>query len=147
LEVAVVTIPAEEVRPLRGRLLRPGQSAEELVYPGDALPGALHLGAWVDGELAGIASVSPEPVPGSSDGDAWRVRGMATVPEVRGRGVGAALLEACLEHARAQGGRVAWCNARTPAVGFYERFGFHVEGEEFELPGIGPHFLMRRALG
>jgi hypothetical protein len=39
-----------------------------------------------------------------------------------------------------------WCNARTPARGFYERAGFAVEGEEFELPEIGPHVLMTLAL-
>jgi hypothetical protein len=37
-----------------------------------------------------------------------------------------------------------WCNARTPAAGFYGRAGFATEGEEFELPSIGPHFLMSR---
>ena len=147
MEVAVVTIGAEDVRPLRGRLLRPGQSADELVYPGDSLPGALHLGAYLRGDLVGIASVSPESPPGEDDDRAWRVRGMATAPEVRGAGVGGALLEACLAHVRAHGGRVAWCNARTPAVGFYQRFGFATEGEEFDIPGIGPHFVMRRALG
>jgi hypothetical protein len=35
-----------------------------------------------------------------------------------------------------------WCNARTPAVGFYEKLGFSTIGEEFELPPIGPHYLM-----
>ncbi|MCW2985645.1 MAG: acetyltransferase, family, partial [Conexibacter sp.] len=55
---------------------------------------------------------------------------------------GAALLAACLDHARAQGASRVWCNARTPARGFYERAGFVAEGAEFELPQIGPHFLM-----
>jgi ribosomal protein S18 acetylase RimI-like enzyme len=70
------------------------------------------------------------------------VRGRTTTPGARGTGVGAALLGACVEHARAHGGRRVWCNARTPARGFYERAGFAAEGEEFELPGIGPHYLM-----
>ena len=40
---------------------------------------------------------------------------------------------------------MVWCNARTPARGFYERYGFVAEGEEFELPDIGPHFRMSLA--
>jgi predicted GNAT family N-acyltransferase len=40
-----------------------------------------------------------------------------------------------------------WCNARTPARGFYERAGFAAVGEEFALPDIGPHFLMVLLLG
>jgi GNAT superfamily N-acetyltransferase len=146
LEVALASVFVADVRPLRARLLRPGQPPGELVYEGDALPGARHLIARDGGREVGIASVSPEPAPGHDGAPAWRVRGMATVPEARGRGVGEALLRACLEHAARQGGALAWCNARTPAKGFYARFGFRVEGEEFELPGIGPHLLMTRAL-
>jgi ribosomal protein S18 acetylase RimI-like enzyme len=68
------------------------------------------------------------------------------VPEARGRGIGTALLHTCLDHAREHGGGRVWCNARTPAIGLYARAGFAVEGEEFELPGIGPHVLMSREL-
>jgi predicted GNAT family N-acyltransferase len=146
LEVALESVPASEVRPLRALLLRPGQAPDQLVYEGDDLPGALHLVARADGTDVGIASVSPEPAPGRPGARGWRVRGMATVEQVRGTGVGAALLEECLRHAAARDGELAWCNARTPAAGFYARFGFEVKGEEFELPGIGPHLLMTRAL-
>ena len=35
-----------------------------------------------------------------------------------------------------------WCNARTPAVGFYQRHGWVVASEEFEVKTAGPHFKM-----
>jgi GNAT superfamily N-acetyltransferase len=144
--VHVESASAEAVRPLRRAVLRPHQRPEDLVYPGDDAPGTLHAIVRTDGAIAGVATVSREPHPRDpAEGD-WRVRGMATTPEARGTGVGAALLAACVEHAREQGGRRVWCNARTPARGFYERAGFAVEGEEFELPGIGPHVLMSLTL-
>jgi GNAT superfamily N-acetyltransferase len=71
---------------------------------------------------------------------------MATAPEARGLGAGAELLTACLAHARAEGARRVWCNARSGVRGFYEREGFVVEGAEFTLPAIGPHFLMALVL-
>lgn len=132
----------EAVRPLRQRVLRPHQTVAEQVYAGDDDPRAAHFAAFAgdaaDAEPVGIATITPEGGPG-----AFRVRGMATDPD-RGRGTGAggALLMACLDHARACGATRVWCNARTPARGFYERYGFAAEGEEFELPDIGPHFLM-----
>jgi predicted GNAT family N-acyltransferase len=137
----VERVAAEVVRPLRQRVLRPHQAIDEQVFEGDDHPRAAHFAAFDDAEpdrVIGIASITPEGEPG-----AWRVRGMATDPE-RGRGTGAGkgLLMACLEHARAHGAARVWCNARTPARGFYERYGFAAEGEEFTLPLIGPHYLM-----
>ena len=55
------------------------------------------------------------------------------------------MLAALLEHAESHGALRLWCNARTPARSFYERAGFRVVSDEFELPGIGPHVVMERA--
>lgn len=143
-------ISAAETRPLRGSVLRPGQPPENLVYPGDDAPGSFHAGAFVDGELVGVASVFPEPMPAAfrpdrSDldgGNAYRLRGMATRPDLQGRGIGKAALLRCIEHVRKAGADVLWCNARTPALGFYRPLGFTPVGDEFEIEGIGPHYVM-----
>ena len=71
---------------------------------------------------------------------------MATAPDARGRGLGAALLAACLHHARDRGGRRVWCNARVTAEGFYLRAGFVAEGARFDLPEIGEHVVMAVSL-
>lgn len=86
----------------------------------------------------GIASLYRE----ARLGDGWRLRGMATEPDVRGAGFGTALLAACMEHVAASGGGELWCNARVPAVGFYQRAGFEVVSEAFDIAGIGPHVVM-----
>ena len=135
-------ISAAETRGLRQKVLRPRQAPEELEYPGDDAPDSRHVGAYLDGELVGVASVCREPQPGEGEPAAWRLRGMATLPSVRRTGVGRTLLEACSAHAVERGGARLWCNARSAAVEFYRAFGFRTEGEEFELPEIGPHTLM-----
>lgn len=137
-------ISAADTRALRRRVLRPHQAPEACVYPADDDASTGHLGVFVDGRLVGVASIFEESRPGEVGG--WRIRGMAVAPEHRGRGLGAALLEACLDHARGRGGGEVWCNARTSAARFYGHLGFEPEGEEFELPGIGPHYLMRHRL-
>lgn len=142
----VTILAAEAVRPVRQVVLRPHQSAAELVFAGDDHPLALHVGSVVGGSVLGVASIAPEPHPVGGDESDWRLRGMATLPEARGTGSGGELLVACLEHARAHGGRRVWCNARTGAVGFYERFGFVTQGSEFVLSDLGPHRRMVRGL-
>ena len=148
----VRAITPAEVRQLRHAVLRPFDPPEKLVYAGDDAPGTLHAGAFVGGELVGIASVCREAMPAGSDtrgsvaGGSWRLRGMATVPAVRGTGLGRALLEGCFRHILAQGGDLLWCNARVAALGFYERMGFIAQGPEFEIVPIGPHYVMTRRL-
>lgn len=140
---SVRPIAAEEVRPLRHTVLRPGQAFEETVYPGD--DAGVHLGAFDGNRLVGIASLYEEDrVDGPAGG--WRLRGMATDVGVRGAGFGASLLAACVEHVAGAGGTELWCNARMAAVGFYRVAGFEVVSDEFEVPGIGLHVVMTRSV-
>ena len=89
----------------------------------------------------------PEPHPETpAEGD-WRLRGMATAPGRRGRGLGAVLVAACAAHATDAGGRRLWCHARVRAVALYERAGFERETGTFDVPGIGPHVRLSLPLG
>jgi GNAT superfamily N-acetyltransferase len=147
LQVEVREITAEDSRPLRATVLRPGRPAEEVHFEDDDAPDTVHVGGFLDGRLVAVGRLSREAPPGATDRDAWRLRGMATLPEARDRGVGSAVLQRLIEHARARGAAEVWCNARVRAVPFYERAGLRAEGEVFDVPGIGPHRLMRRRLG
>ena len=140
--ILIRQISADDVRPLRHRVLRPGQGYEETRYPGDSRPETVHLGAFDGDRLVGIASLYRE----GREGPGWRLRGMATDADVRGAGFGAALLAACADHVAAAGGGELWCNARLSAVGFYQRAGFDVVSEQFDVAGIGPHLVMARAV-
>ncbi|MBI4785571.1 MAG: GNAT family N-acetyltransferase [Chloroflexi bacterium] len=137
-------ISAAEARPLRHIVLRPHQPPESIMYPGDDAPDSLHVGAFVDALLVGIATVVREAPPGESAPRAWRLRGMATLPQARRQGVGAALVRACLAHVAAHGGTMLWCLGRTSALAFYNSLGFQATGDEFDVPHTGPHFIMRR---
>jgi predicted GNAT family N-acyltransferase len=143
--VLIRAVAAADVRPLRRSVLRPGRAAEDSVYAGDDDPDTVHLAAFDGGRLAAIASLYSEPRPGTgARATAWRLRGMATDPALRGRGLGAAVLAACEAHVAASGGGELWCNARLPVVGFYLAGGFAPVGEEFDIPGIGPHVVMTK---
>ena len=143
-DLEVREVDATATRPLRHLVLRPGQPAASTIYPGDDDPDTQHYAAFIASQLVGIASLYREARPGADILPGWRIRGMATSGEARGKGVGRALLNACLDHVEAQGGGELWCNARAEALGFYAAAGFDILGDEFEIPGIGPHRVMRR---
>jgi GNAT superfamily N-acetyltransferase len=123
-------ISAEEAQPLRAAILRPGLPFEASVYNLDYDPESLHMGAFEDGELVTVATILHEPPPGEDEPHGWRLRGMATLPEVRSRGYGRAVLLRCIAHLARQGATLLWCNARTDAVGFYLTLRFETEGGE-----------------
>ncbi len=70
---------------------------------------------------------------------------MAVLAGWRGRGVGALLLQALIDEAKRRGMARVVLNAQTHALGFYARFGFVPEGEEYEEAGL-PHRTMGRSL-
>lgn len=131
-------VTAADTADLRRAVLRGGRP---VALSGDDQP-AFHLGAYDGQLLLGTGNVRLDPAPWTDEGPAWRLRGMATAPERRGEGVGAAVLAGLLGHCRAQAGRLLWCNARTPAQRFYERAGLAVVGEPWDDPDIGPHVRM-----
>jgi len=71
---------------------------------------------------------------------------MAVLAEWRKRGVGAALLTHLMDAGRERGDTFCELNAQVSAIGFYERFGFQAEGDEFMDAGI-PHRVMRLDYG
>jgi len=161
-------ITAEETIDVRHAVLRAGLPRESAIFPGDEAEETRHFGAFDGGKLVGVASIYVAPLPEESSSysyssspsvdlppisvtplpdpraaaDAWQLRGMATLPEVRRRGIGGALLSAALAEVAAAGAPLLWCNARIGAVPFYKKHGFRVLGGEFDIPTAGPHFRM-----
>ena len=137
----------DEIMPLRHAVLRPGYPLEASRYAEDDV--AVHTGAWDEGALVGCATVFADPWAGPpAVAEAWRLRGMAVDPGRQGGGVGAQVLDAAVEVARAAGAPLIWANARTTALGFYLRYGWTVAGDEFLASDTGlPHHPITLQLG
>ncbi|HEY9534758.1 MAG TPA: GNAT family N-acetyltransferase [Mucilaginibacter sp.] len=135
-------ISVEELLPLRNTVLRDGKlTLNECRFPTDKLDGNFHLGYFIKGELASIASFHPQSY-GQYKGDGYQIRGMATSEKYRGQGIGTKLLNFGLVYLREQRVVYAWCNARKKALKFYQDIGFDIVSTEFDIPGIGPHHAM-----
>ena len=106
----------------------------------DGLDGrAIHLLAWDEACPVGTARLLVKGATG-------KIGRVCVLPEARGLGLGAALIDAALEVLRGQPGVAeAYLGAQTHATEFYTKLGFAIEGEEFLDAGI-PHRHMRRAL-
>jgi ElaA protein len=139
-EVRVATSPSEvdEALELRRRVYVDEQGVT-LEADRDGLdPEALHLVA-IDGDrIVGTCRLVFE-------GSLARLGRMAVEGEMRGRGIGAAILSAAEREARDGGAARIRLHSQTAARSLYERGGFEVQGEEFMEEGI-PHVTMEKPL-
>lgn len=103
----------------------PGLSIEEVKLPDDEA--GLHLGLYNEGQLCSVISLFQN--------EGLQFRKFATVQAVQGRGFGSYLLEYVFDYAKQKGIKRIWCNARTTAVGLYERFGMQPFGDTWEQLG------------
>jgi GNAT superfamily N-acetyltransferase len=144
LAVVIRRAALNEILDLRHAVLRAGLPRATASFAGDDAPATLHFGAFLQERNIACATFHRNDYEGQP---AWQLRGMATHPHYRGRGIGQAMLRHAEGAIPAQGKvRLLWCNARTPATPFYQRQGWQLVSEEFVIPTAGPHFRMVRRL-
>lgn len=77
--------------------------------------------------------------------DTVRLRQMAVHKNLQGKGIGASLMNFAENLARDRGFKNLVMHARKVAVGFYEKQGYKITGDEFIEVSI-PHYLMQKKL-
>ena len=135
-------IEVDELLSIRKEVLRPDKlTLDECRYPTDKVSGAFHLGCYLQGKLVCIASFHPQSYR-DFRGEGFQLRGMATLENYRIRGLGNHLLNFAIVYLRGQHVNYLWCNARKTALQFYKNTGFEVISPEFDVPDIGPHYVL-----
>ena len=97
------------------------------------------IAAYEDEKMLGccmLVKVSPTTV---------RLRQMAVLNNLQGKGIGRALMQFGENIARDRGFKKITMHARKTATGFYEKLGYEVTGEEFEEVNL-PHYIMSKDL-
>lgn len=97
------------------------------------------IAAFEDEEMLGCCMLVEEK-PGT-----LRLRQMAVLNDLQGKGIGRALMNFAENLARDRGYQIMSMHARKNAVGFYEKMGYKVMSDEFEEVTI-PHYVMEKKL-
>lgn len=134
-------VPAEFTLALRSKVLRNGSPKESCIFPTDDLDGAFHLAFYLDDKIVTVASFFPNKHK-NENGLGYQLRGMATDTPFLGRGYGKQLIAFAIDYLRGLNANYIWCNARTTAVKFYQKLGFDLISDEFEIAGVGLHYEM-----
>jgi ribosomal protein S18 acetylase RimI-like enzyme len=97
------------------------------------------IGAFEEEKMLGCCMLVQEE-PGSV-----RLRQMAVLNNLQGKGIGRALMIFAENIARDRGFKKITMHARKTAIGFYEKLGYKTSGEQFEEVTI-PHYIMEKSL-
>lgn len=97
------------------------------------------LGCFEEEKLEGCCLLT-EIEPGTV-----KLRQMAVLDGLQGKGIGRALMNFAENVARDAGYKKLTMHARKTAVGFYEKLGYSICSDEFEEVTV-PHYVMEKAL-
>lgn len=97
------------------------------------------MGAFEDDKLLGCCLLT------RMDSKTVRLRQMAVPNSMQGKGVGRALMIFAENIARDLGYKKLCMHARKTAVGFYQKLGYGISGDEFFEVTI-PHYVMEKSL-
>ncbi len=139
----VCHITLDQAKTVRLNVLRRGTPSRDATYDGDNDNDTVHIGAMIDDRVVATSTWLVASWPNDVAKSAVQLRGMAVLDEMQHSGVGQALIAAGLAHARTLSAVYLWAKARDSAIGFYERCGFMVVGDQFTEPASGlPHHLV-----
>lgn len=143
MSIQIKKISSSATYPIRHRVLRPGKPLESCYFDGDDLTSTLHWGAFENDTLIGVASVFKTSHPDFPETTQYQLRGMAVLDTWQGKGIGHCLLE-MIEKDLGEAAVGLWFNARSHAVPFYEKMAYIRMGSEFQIPDVGPHYVMTK---
>ena len=138
-------VSLNEIIPLRHSILRKGKPVSSCYFEEDQHEGTFHLGAFVLSKLVGIATFIPHYDEGSKLLH-FQLRGMAIEVTHQGKGVGRKIIKYVFPILVAKNGATLWCNARESAFAFYQKMGFEIMGNAFDIPSVGTHYKMQKQL-
>lgn len=120
--IEIQKVSADDLMEIRHLVLWPDKPREFVKVPEDE--SGIHFGLYFEGALVSVISLF-------GDVQCIRFRKFATLPALQGKGLGSRLLQHAIMYAQTEGYTRMWCDARTEALGFYERFGFRKFSEPF----------------
>jgi ribosomal protein S18 acetylase RimI-like enzyme len=135
-----------ETFPVRHPVLRAGKPLESCHFEGDDLESTTHFGVFQENSLVGVVSIFEAKNKLFIEDSQFQIRGMAILERHQKKGFGEELVNYAEHYIRKQNGEIIWFNARINAVGFYEKLGYKITGDPFDIGDIGKHNILFKRL-
>ena len=117
----------DDIWAMRQSVMYPHESLQFVQLEDDER--GVHWGLYLEGELVSVISIFEKQ-------GSVQFRKFATKTNMQGKGYGTALLQYVMDHAVTSSKKNIWCNARTSAIGMYQKFGMKAVGDTWQKYGI-----------
>jgi ribosomal protein S18 acetylase RimI-like enzyme len=144
--IEIKKITAFETIMVRHPVLRLGRPIETCHFEGDDLSTTWHYGFFLENQLVAVISAFKAKNKLFNVENQYQIRGMAVLDQFQKRGFGEALLNYCENEIGLTNGDLIWFNARETALGFYKKSEYEIIGGQFEIPDVGPHYVLFKKL-
>ena len=139
-------INAKTCYPIRQQVLWQHKEIDQCGIAADLEVSSFHLGVFYEDDLVCIGSFFSQKNPNFIEVIQYRLRAMATLPIFQKKGAAKLLLEFAFQKLQNDSQNLLWCDARLIATRFYEKLGFISQGNPYEIPLIGTHYLMSKTI-
>lgn len=142
MEIVIKKISAADTIKVRQEVLRIGKPEESCWLKGDLLPSTQHFGLILSNSIVGVLSVYEQSINLFDSKHQYQIRGMAVLQAYQNQKFGQQLVLFAENELSKKKSEFIWFNARTSAIGFYEKLGYQTIGAIFPVDLIGNHVVM-----
>ncbi len=145
-EIKIKQINGLDTIPIRHTVLRKGKPVEACPIPQDNLESTFHFGLFYQEKLVGVCTFIIDKSPYFNDNKQYRLRAMGILDSYQGLHFGKQLLTHGVAFLKEKKIDRLWFNARVIAIKFYKNNEFETIGDIFNVPNVGPHYVMHKKL-
>lgn len=143
MNFTIQQVSVDVILPLRDQILIQGTNRTNPWFDDDLADSTYHYAVLLQEQVIGCVSLMQSELEGEP---AYQLRGMAIAPDHQRLGIGRHLLAHVESKIKNMGIPLLWCNARTSAIPFYEKNGWLVVSDEFDIFGVCKHVKMLKPL-
>ncbi|MBD1380307.1 GNAT family N-acetyltransferase [Metabacillus arenae] len=139
-------IKAKDTYPLRMKVLSSNSTLEDCQYKGDLEESSLHVGAFAEDRVIGVASFFKQAHEKVHGKNMYRLRGIAIDPEHRNQLRGQTLVLFGENLLRQADTELVWCTTGINNIEYYQHLGFKESEHIYNNGDKGLYVLMYKHL-
>ncbi|MFL2612596.1 MAG: GNAT family N-acetyltransferase [Flavobacteriaceae bacterium] len=146
MNLNIKIIKSNKLLKLRSKILRNNINPSKCAYPGDDDNTSFHIGAYIDGVLAGGVSMIKNKCTHKNLPNCYQLRGLFVDFNHQKKGIGKMIIKEVESLLKNKKVSYLWMNARVKALDFYLKLNYTNSEITYNINEIGLHYMLYKKL-